>query len=96
MGFVQVIKLQTSRFAEVEAAHEEWLAATAGQRTTTRETICENRDKAGEYWVLVEFPSFEDAMRNNDLPATAAIAEKLGALCDGPPEFVNLDVIRTD
>jgi hypothetical protein len=96
MGFVQIIKATTSKMAEMEAAHEEWLKATEGQRTVTRELICENRDKPGEYWIIVEFPSYEDAMKNNDLPATQTIAEKMTALVDGPPEFINLDVTRQD
>ncbi len=96
MGFVQVIKVSTAKFADLEAAHLEWLEATEGQRTVTRDTICENRDKPGEYFVIVEFPSYEDAMRNNDLPATARIAQKMAELSDGEPEFYNLDVRRRD
>ena len=96
MGFVQIIKMSASDFAGVEAAHEEWLRATEGQRTVTREVICENRDKPGEYWVLVEFASYEDAMRNNDLPATAKIAGQMAELSGGHMEFFNLDVRRSD
>jgi hypothetical protein len=96
MSFVQVIKLRTSKFDDVDAAHSEWVRATEGVRTTTRELICQDRDHPGEYWVIVEFPSYEDAMRNNDLPATATIARRMAELTDAPPEFVNLDVIRTD
>ena len=96
MGFVQIIKLTTSKFDELEAAHEEWLKESDGQRTVSRELVCENRDNRGEYWILVEFPSYEDAMRNNDLPATSRISERMAALCDGRPEFVNLNVIRQD
>ena len=96
MQFVQVMKVTTSRFSEMEAAHEDWLKATEGQRTVTREVISENRDQPGEYWIIVEFPSYEDAMRNNELPATAQIAEKMAALCDAPTEFLNLNVLRID
>lgn len=96
MQFAQVIKIRTSRFDEVEAAHEQWLRATAGTRTATRELVCENRDVPGEYWVIVEFPSWDDALRNNDLPATAEISQAIGALAEGPVEFVNLDVRRVD
>ena len=96
MSFVQIIKMSTSKFDEVEAAHEDWLKETEGQRTVSRELVCQNRDKSGEYWIIVEFPSYEDATRNNDLPATARIAERMMALSDGQPEFMNLDVIRQD
>jgi hypothetical protein len=96
MGFVQLIRMRTDRFDELEAAHERWLGATEGQRTVQRELICRNRDVPDEVWVLVEFPDWEAAMRNNDLPATAEIAGELGALASDGPTFVNLDVVRAD
>ena len=41
---------------------------------------------------IVEFPSYEDAMANSELPETAAFAEKLRKLCASPMRFPNLDV----
>ena len=41
---------------------------------------------------IVQFPSYEDAIANSELPETAFFAEKLRALCDGRPLFRNLDV----
>lgn len=35
-------------------------------------------------------------MTNSDLPETATISGRLAELCDGPPEFRNLDVRRVD
>jgi quinol monooxygenase YgiN len=96
MGFVQIIRASTSRIEELEAAHDDWRRATEGERTTTRELTCVNRDVPGEYWIVVEFPDHDAAMRNNELPATKAIAEKMWALCDRPPEFIDLDVRRLD
>ena len=96
MGFVQIIKLTTDRFAELEAAHEQWLAATEGQRTTTREVICTDRDNPNQYWIIVEFPDYDAAMRNSELPATQEIAAKMAALCTDAPQFINLDVVRTE
>jgi quinol monooxygenase YgiN len=96
MGYVQIIEFKTSRFDEVEALHEKWLAETAGERTTLSEHICRDRDQPDTYVLIVEFPSYEDAMKNNDLPATARIAEGMAALADAPLTFRNLDVIRVD
>ena len=48
------------------------------------------------YLQIVEFPSFEAAMSNSGLPETAALAEKLRALCDGPIAFRNLDVLSVE
>jgi len=40
----------------------------------------------------VEFPSYEAAMANSELPETAALSQKIAELCDGPITFRNLDV----
>ena len=96
MGFVQIIKLRSDRFEDLEAAHDEWRAATEGQRTVVREMVCENRDDPGEYWMVVEFPDADAAARNNDLDATGRIAQRLAELATSGPEFVNLDLLRVD
>jgi hypothetical protein len=33
-------------------------------------------------------------MKNNELPETAALAQEMQKLADGPPTFYNLDVER--
>jgi quinol monooxygenase YgiN len=96
MKFIQLMKVTTTRFDDLEAAHEEWLKATEGQRTVTSEFVCRNRENPDEYWIMVEFPDHEAAMRNNELPATEKIAAKMAALVDRPTEFLNLDLIRAD
>jgi quinol monooxygenase YgiN len=96
MGYVQIIEFKTTRFGEFEALHEKWLAETAGERTTLSEHICRDRDEPDTYVLIVEFPSYEEAMKNNDLPATARIAEGMAALADAPLTFRNLDLIRVD
>jgi len=96
MGYVQIIELQTSRFEEVDALHEAWLAETEGQRTTIGEMVVKDRDVPGRYLVIVEFPDEAAAQVNNDLPATGRFAEGLGALLDGPPTFHNMDLVRYD
>jgi quinol monooxygenase YgiN len=96
MGFVQIIELRTSRFDEVEALHEAWLAETEGARATTAETVVVDRNDPNRYLVIVEFPSYEAAQTNNDLPATGRFAEALGPLLDAPPVFHDLDVVRVD
>jgi len=93
MGFVQIIEYTSSREDELKAALDEYLAATDGRRATTRALRCADRDRPNTYFSIVEFPSYEAAMRNSELPETAALAAKMGELCDGPPTFHNLDVI---
>jgi len=92
MSFIQIIELTTTQPDEVEALVKEWQAQTAGRRTAKRGTFTRDRDRPDVYVQIVEFPSYEDAMSNSNLPETAAFAERLGKLCDGPMEFRNLDV----
>jgi hypothetical protein len=95
MTFVQIIEMNTTHFDEVEKLHERWLTATEGQRTVQSERICRDRDNPDRYVIIVEFPSFEDAMKNNDLPATGEIAAGMAKLASDV-SFRNLDVVRTD
>jgi hypothetical protein len=76
----------------VEALVAEWREQTAGRRTASRGTFTLDRDRPNTYLQIVEFPSYEDAMANSDLPETAALARRLEELCDGPMSFRNLDV----
>ncbi len=44
--------------------------------------------------MIVFFDSYESAMENSNLPETQAFAESLAALLDGPPTFLDLDVVE--
>lgn len=94
--FIQMIEVRTDRFDELEQMHERWLADTVGARTTSQEWVCLDRDSDDTVVILVEFPSFEAAQANNDLPATGRIAAGVGDLAHCEPMFRNLDVIRHD
>lgn len=96
MAFIQIIEYKTTRIDEFDAAMDEWLKASSGKRAATRGVGTKDRDAADTYVQIVEFPSYEVAMANSELPETGEFAAKLAALCDGPPTFRNLDVIRED
>lgn len=96
MKFVQIMEVTTDKFDEFEALHEQWLAATEGQRTTELEWIMRDREDPNRYVIAVQFPSFDEAMKNNDLPATAEIARQMNELAAAPTVFRNLDLIRVD
>ena len=96
MGFVQIIEYHTSKQDEVRKVDEEWIAATEGKRSAGRAMNCQDRNDPTRYFQIVEFPSYEAAMKNSELPETAAMAEKMGALCDGPPIFYDLDLMTLD
>ena len=94
-GFVQIIEFQTSRIDEFESLIDE-IRSQPGSMPVLRATLTEDRDRPGYYVNIVEFESYEKAMENSNKPETTAMAERMGALCDGPPKFYNLHVRRTD
>ena len=94
MSFIQVIEFTTRRASELDALFDEWLERTQGKRTATRGVQARDRDRPTTYVQIVEFPSYEEAMANSELPETVDVAARLAELCDGPPTFRNLDVVR--
>lgn len=92
MSFIQVIEFTTTRPGDVEALVSEWRAQTEGRRSAQRATFTMDREKPNTYLQIVEFPSFEEAMANSELPETARLAARLSELCEGPMTFRNLDV----
>ena len=95
MGFIQVIEFRTTRLAEVEEMMEGWVSSTGGKRKARRATLTADRDRPDTYLQIVEFASYEEAMANSELPETAEFAQKMMALCEGEPKFLNLDVRQT-
>ncbi len=94
MRFAQLIEYKTSREDEVERLMDEWLESTSGRRTVTRAVVTADHDHPGTYFEFVEFPSYEEAMRNSKLPETDQFAQRMRALCEEEPKFHNLDVRR--
>ena len=94
--FVQIIEYTTTRFDELNALADEWFRTTEGKRATGWALGTSDRDRPNTYLTIVEFDSYEAAMRNNELPETQRFAEQMTKLCDGPPTFRNLDVFRED
>jgi len=91
-GFVQIMEFDTSRIDEVEALSRKMQDERGDALLASKATITADRDRPGHYFVIVEFDSYEDAMKNSNDPATSKYAEQMGALLDGPPTFHNLDV----
>jgi hypothetical protein len=96
MTFIQIMEYETTHPAEMDALMDEWIAATEGKRTATHDMHTQDRDRPGRYVDIVEFPSYDSAMRNSELPETQAIAGKMRALCDSDVRFLNLDVLRDE
>lgn len=96
MQFIQLIEVTTSQPDEVERLVAEWWAVTAGRRAVSRGTFTRDRDREDTYVQVVEFPSYEEAMANSELPETAALADRIASLCYGPMQFRNLEVCSVE
>ena len=94
-GFVQVIEFRTSRLEEIRAMNDEW-RQTHPEIGPLRITVTADRAREGTYLSIVEFSSYEEAMRNSEDPETGRWAAQMDALCDGPPVFRDLDVVMQE
>ncbi len=91
-GFVQIIEWKTSKIDEVRKLNVEWRDRFPAMGPS-RVLLCSDREDAVRFLTIVEFTSYEEAMKNSADPATSEFAERMMALCDGPPVFHNLDVL---
>ncbi|MEV7008380.1 hypothetical protein [Streptosporangium sp. NPDC051022] len=96
MGFVQVIEFDTTHEQDIQRVMDDWRDSTENERTVTHTTLARDHTRPNHYVAIVEFPSYEEAMRNSGMPETGALAQRMRELCDGPPRFVDLDVIRDE
>ncbi len=97
-GFVQLVEFTSSRIGEVLALTQEYQdrrLAEGGPAPVVRATYTADRDQPDRYLSVVEFRSYDAAMVNSQSPATSEFAARLAELCDAPPTFRNLDVVRT-
>jgi quinol monooxygenase YgiN len=93
-GFIQIIEYQTMRFDEVRQLGEDFREQAKARGTgPERVTITKNRDMDNSYVTIAEFASYDAAMANSNDPATQQFAEAMAKLCDGPPNFYNLDYL---
>ncbi|WP_156723395.1 ester cyclase [Streptomyces apocyni] len=96
MTFVQVIDCKTSRLDELNRVLDSWAEATKGKRTATHAIMGQDRSDMSHVVEIVEFPSYEEAMRNSNLPETDRYFQEMVALCDEMPSFTDLDVVRDE
>jgi quinol monooxygenase YgiN len=91
--FVQIIQFESDKIDEAIKLDHEYLKATEGKRSVGHALTCADRENPGRYFVIVEFPSYEAAQKNNALPETQEMSEKQMKLSKGAPTFYNLDVL---
>ena len=84
MKFVQIVDFETDRIDEMQQLSEEMEKQFAGRSGgPTHRIVLQDRNKPGRYLVVIEFDSYEEAMRNSDDPETTKMAEQMAALCTG-------------
>ena len=93
MAFVQVIEFKSNKIDQMRKLEDEWTERAGPTSTARRVLLCEDRDQPGRYFQMVFFDSYESAMTNSELPITQEFAGKMGAIADGAPTFLNLDVV---
>lgn len=72
-----------------------WATDASQQGTATRAHLCRDRDDPSAWEWIVEFPSYEAAMRNSQRPETDALFREFADLCSDEPAFRDLDVTET-
>ncbi|WP_079054206.1 hypothetical protein [Streptomyces graminilatus] len=91
--FVQIIDIETDRMEEMRALVQEADQRLAGRAGgPAHRLVLEDRNQPGRFLVLIEFDSYDEAMRNSADPETSRMAEQLASLCTRPPAFTDCDV----
>ncbi|MGW2051179.1 hypothetical protein ACWCPF_39385 [Streptomyces sp. NPDC001858] len=94
--FVQIVEFETDSIDEMRALAEEGEQRLTGRADgPTRRLVLKDRSRPDRYLVVIEFDSYDEAMRNSDDPETDKFAERMAALCTRPPSFTDCDVEDT-
>ena len=91
MKFVQIMEFK-GEAGEATQAIENYIEQAGDGTFVKKATLCADRDTPGTIVQLIEFASFEDAERNNELEATDE-GHVEGEESFGEIQFRNLDVI---
>ncbi|MEU5421464.1 ester cyclase [Streptomyces sp. NPDC001407] len=96
MAFMQIVDCKTRSYDDMNRLMDQWVEATEGKRTATHAVVGRDRSDSDHYVEIIEFPSYEEAMKNSGLPETNRIFEEMVALCEGEPVFTDLEVVRDE
>ena len=93
--WAQIIKSRMKPEFEDQA---EQIQRQAEENNTVREgwlrtIVMRDQHNPDEVYTLIVFESEEAARRGEQTPEVQAIAQKMQQLADGPPEFIDLDVL---
>jgi len=94
-GFIQLIEYETNDIDAVQEAIIKFRDEHPGVMTFTTSRVAEDRDKPGTYISIVEFPSYEEAMKQSNHPALSEFVQSIGPELMANQRFRNLDVKAT-
>ncbi len=94
-SFVQIVEFQTTRFDELRTIAEEMDPPASGDAPLLRRTITADRNRPGYYFTILEFDSYESAMKASASPEVSRLRLRMDELCDAPPTFYDLTVLDT-
>lgn len=98
MKFAQIIDFETERMdemREVMRQFEQQAESEDRDVKPTHRTVLQDRDHPNHYLVVVEFDSYEEAMKNSARADTAEFSEKMGAMTS-TGGFTNCDVLESE
>jgi quinol monooxygenase YgiN len=96
MKFAQLIEFRTSQIDAFNANLDAWMAKTDGRRIPHRAVLRRDQESEDLYLLMVEFASYDAGMENSSRPETGEFAAFLASICESPPAFRNLDVLREE
>jgi hypothetical protein len=97
MSFIQIVEYETERAGEIAALmndRRDQAMAAGEQPPFTQLIVTQDRDNPKRFLVIMEFPSYEQAMANSARPETDAMAQEMTKLISRGPVYHNLDVIN--
>ena len=94
-GFIQLVEFETNDVEAVQKAILKFRDEHPDVMTFTTSRVAEDRDRPGTYISIVEFPSYEEAMKQSNHPALSELVQSMGSELMVSRGFRNLDVKAT-
>ena len=94
-GFIQLIEFESNDVDAVQEAIQKFRDEHPDVMTFTASQVAEDRDQPGTYISIVEFASYEEAMRQSNHPTLSEFVQSIGPELMANRRFRNLDVKGT-
>ncbi|WP_330455749.1 hypothetical protein OIB37_02025 [Streptomyces sp. NBC_00820] len=93
--FVQIIAFETDRIDEMRTLALNTEKRFAGMENgPSYQVVLKDRNQPDRYYEVLEFDSFDEAMRSRENPGAREFAESMAALCTRPPSFIECDIVE--